>query len=577
MSPANLETTYIDSETIPIGKFLKDADFIKVPTFQRDFAWGDDEVTQLWNDLMEAMDLGQKQYFIGPMVLKKQKDYLEVIDGQQRIATIYCILSGIRYLLRQQKSEDELERADLLDRDYFGEKDINTLEILPKFQMNETNDPVFQKLVVNETTPDAIAGASKGLLKKNTNYLLIQTIFTVRDLLKKRQMDFSGNGFDWPTLLKIVSFIRESVYVLLLIVTDEADAAVIFETLNERGRGLSTMDLLKNHLFSKASGNIDIVKSHWTILRDNLSDIDPNDRFLYHYWTSYNGRTSRSQLFRLMRPNIKNPKTSVEFAKKLSEAAKLYSALYNPGDAFWDEYDQRTLENIDTLNLLDAQQAMPILIAAAQSFSIVEFSKLTEILVVMAIRYNLIGELRTGVLANYYADIPPKIRSGELNKAAKVFRAIKAIYPNDEDFEKAFSTKILRDAAKARYILAEIEEFASGGKVMIPTDTKKVNLEHVYPQKPSQEWKDMLASIGDDDPKKWIYRIGNLALLSAPVNKNYKGKGFDVKKNMCYKKEDTIKFTSMLSKYNTWLKSDIEDRQRKLAKFALQTWRIDIK
>jgi len=277
-----------------------------------------------------------------------------------------------------------------------------------------------------------------------------------------------------------------------------------------------------------------------------------------------------------MRPKVKSPKTSVEFAKQLSEAAKLYSSLNNPGDAFWDEYDQRTIESIDTLNLLDAQQAMPILMAAAQTFTPTEFSKLSEILVVMAIRYNLIGELRTGVLANYYVDIPPKIRNGELNKSAKVFRAIKPIYPNDMDFEEAFSTKILRDAAKARYLLIEIEKFASDGKVIISADPKKVNLEHVYPQKPSQEWKGMLASLGDDDPKKWIYRIGNLALLSAPVNKGYKGKGFDVKKNMCYKKENIIKFTSILGKYDTWLKSDIEDRQRKLAKIALKVWRVDI-
>ena len=112
--------------------------------------------------------------------------------------------------------------------------------------MNEINDTIFQKLVVHEALGKKSLTACKGLHEKNTNYLLIQTILTVRSLLQKRQVDFSGNEFDWPTLLRIITFIRDSVYVLLLIVTDEADAAVIFETLNERGRGLSTMDLLKN-------------------------------------------------------------------------------------------------------------------------------------------------------------------------------------------------------------------------------------------------------------------------------------------------------------------------------------------
>ena len=303
------KTTYINSTTIPIGKFLKDAKLIKVPTFQRSFAWTDDDVKQLWDDIIEAIDTGQSQYFLGPMVLKQQENYFEIIDGQQRIATIYCILSGIRNILRQQNTKDEIERSDLLDRDYFGEKDISTLEMLPKFQMNEVNDPFFQKYVVADADSNAIANASKGLLKKDTNYLLIQTILNVREFLANQQKDFSGQEFDLQTLLKIHTFLRDSVYVLLLVVADEADAYVIFETLNDRGRGLSTMDLLKNHIFNKAGGNLDIVKSHWTIMRDNLSDIDPNDRFAYHFWTSVHGRTSKPQLFRLMRPSVISPKT----------------------------------------------------------------------------------------------------------------------------------------------------------------------------------------------------------------------------------------------------------------------------
>ena len=86
----------------------------------------------------------------------------------------------------------------------------------------------------------------------------------------------------------------------------------------------------------------------------------------------------------------------------------------------------------------------------------------------------------------------------------------------------------------------------------------------------------MLASIGDDDKKEWIYRIGNLALLSAPMNKNYKNKGFDVKRENCYKKEETIRYTRALGKQETSIKADIEQRQEELASLAVKAWRIDI-
>jgi len=167
-------------------------------------------------------------------------------------------------------------------------------------------------------------------------------------------------------------------HVLFLTVTDVADAYAIFETLNDRGRGLTTMDLLKNHVFEKAGGQLDNAKAQWTVIRENLADIDPSERFLYHYWSSLHGRTSKSQLFRLMRKGITNPRTALAFVRDLSRGSKLYAAFNIPDHAYWEDYDQSTRSNLETLKLLDAQQALPILLAAAEKFTEREFSKLTR-------------------------------------------------------------------------------------------------------------------------------------------------------------------------------------------------------
>ncbi len=563
-------STYISSDTTPIGQFLYNVNALKVPMFQRSYAWTDEEVKQIWLDITEAMDTAETEYFLGPMVLKKSPAYLEIIDGQQRVATIYIILNVIRRLLR---TNNEDERAELVNQEYFGKKDIMTMELQPKFQMNEVNDPIFQKYVIADSDEKNIRAATRGLLKKDTNYMLLQAVSTIWDLV--RQRCFSGQDFDLQSLLAIERYLRKHVYVLLLTVTDEADAYVIFETLNDRGRGLTTMDLLKNHVFEKAAGQLEVVKSQWAIIRENLADIDPSERFLYHYWSSLHGRTSKSQLFRLMRKGITNPRTAVSFARDLGKASKLYAAFSIPGHTYWDDYDQRTRENLENLNLLDAQQALPILLAAAEKFSEVEFSKLTGYLVTMAVRYNLIGELRTGVLANYYVEVPKKIRSGEITKAAKVAREIRPIYPNDNDFIQAFSIKVLRDSRKARYLLAEIEKYATGGSRQIVGDPKKVNLEHVLPRNPSQDWKDTINSIGEDLLSDYIYRIGNLALVSSVSNRGLGSKSFAKKKEMLYSKEKDIVYTYIITSCSQWRKSDIEERQLKLAKEATRVWRID--
>lgn len=565
-------STYIDSNMREIGKFLSNVSFLKIPTNQRSYAWTDEEVQQLWLDITEALDSGRREYFLGPMVLKQNPDSLEVIDGQQRIATAYIILSVIRRALRR---EGDNLRADWFNNEYFGKMDIATLEIQPKFHMNEINDPFFQRYVVADSDETKIKSKMKGLLKKDSNLLLLQAITMIWDLLQERQKEIGGKEFDRDILLDIQNYLEKNVSVLFLTVTDEANAFIIFETLNDRGIGLNIMDLLKNQVVSKAQGYLDQVKSLWTNIRDNLSDIDPRERFLFHYWTSLHGRAPKSQLYHLMRDEIRSPQSALTFVKDLSESSKIYSALSIPGHPYWNSYDQRTRDNLNTLNLLDAQQALPILLAAARKFPEEEFRKLTEILVVMAIRYNLIGELRTGVLSNYYVEIPQKIQDGKIKKGAKVFRQLKPIYPSDKEFEEAFEKKALKNSQKARYLLAEIENYEHMGTYQVVDDPKKVNLEHILPKNPSQVWKNTIESLGED-LDEYTYRLGNLALVSTAVNKELAAKDFEEKKRVLFSEEKSLKYTRLVAEYSTWLKDDIEDRQRKLAQQAPKVWRIDI-
>jgi len=414
----------------------------------------------------------------------------------------------------------------------------------------------------------------RGRLKKDPNYLLLQAITITWDLVRERQRQVSGQEFDLTTLLSIEKYLCSHVYVLLLLITDEADAYVIFETLNDRGRGLTTMDLLKNHVFGKSGGYLDQAKSHWANIRDNLADIDPRERFLHHYWTSHYGRTSRSKLFRSMREHITDSKSALDFVEGLAKSSKLYLALAIPGHPYWNDYDQRTRDNLETLTLLNAQQALPILLAAAEEFDEVEFGKLTDVLVTMAVRYNLIGELRTGVLANYYVEIPPTIRSGEIRKSAQVRQAIKTIYPSDEEFKAAFARKVVRNTQVARYLLSEIEKHEQGGTHQVVSDPKKVNLEHILPKNPSQDWIDTIHSIERDELDEYTYRLGNLTLVSSTANKRLGSKSFEIKKEHLFSKEEHIWCARMVADYATWLKEDIENRQRLLAERAVEVWRF---
>ena len=65
-----------------------------VPDYQRGYRWGENEVKQLLEDIYEN---GEKSYYLQPIVVKPiEEENFELIDGQQRLTTLYLILSYLR-------------------------------------------------------------------------------------------------------------------------------------------------------------------------------------------------------------------------------------------------------------------------------------------------------------------------------------------------------------------------------------------------------------------------------------------------------------------------------------------------
>ena len=75
----------IESRTQSIGEIFRAPIFYAVPSYQRDFAWTEEEVSEMWEDLTSAIDDDRDEYFLGTMVTSPGDDskHREVVDGQQ--------------------------------------------------------------------------------------------------------------------------------------------------------------------------------------------------------------------------------------------------------------------------------------------------------------------------------------------------------------------------------------------------------------------------------------------------------------------------------------------------------------
>src|SRR3989338_1020486 len=89
--------------------------FYTLPDYQREYVWGEREVNQLLTDIYDELDeRSDAEYFIGTIVVCPGDDgRLDIIDGQQRITTLFLIISAF-HLLLSQKNEDTTDLREML-------------------------------------------------------------------------------------------------------------------------------------------------------------------------------------------------------------------------------------------------------------------------------------------------------------------------------------------------------------------------------------------------------------------------------------------------------------------------------
>ena len=141
---SSLEEIKID--LIGLGEILKNNN-LSVPIYQRSYAWKDQNVLDLLQDITTAIKEGANEYFLGSVVMsQKNTDRPEVVDGQQRLATVTILLAAIRdYFYR----ENDETRAHNIEDDYLVKTDLGTLERIPKLQLNEADNDFFLSRILS--------------------------------------------------------------------------------------------------------------------------------------------------------------------------------------------------------------------------------------------------------------------------------------------------------------------------------------------------------------------------------------------------------------------------------------------
>lgn len=553
------EINQLTIELDGIGHTLSDRR-IAVPIYQRSYAWEEKHVIDLYDDLLTALRNSEDEYFIGSVVISAGTGRDEVVDGQQRLATITILISAIR---DHFTSIEDNERATDIQNQYLSKRDRRSQEVVPNLKLNNhDNDYFYKKIILFDNNSIETTRGSHERIEKAYQI--------ARDKIRAYVSTESNPA---STLLDICDFIDNHLKIIVVLVPDHANAFTIFETLNDRGLDLAISDLLKNYLLGQSDNRLEEVQENWAKMYTLLESTDNESlvvTFIRHYWSSIYGLTRERELYSKIKQRITSKQRSVDLSIELEKAARVYVALLDTSQSYWNDYSLEAKNHMATLNLFKMTQMRPLLLAIMDKFSTVEIERSLKFLVAVSSRFLITGGLGGGALEVQFSDRAKEISEGTITTKNGIKDAMASAIPSDTSFKDAFRTASVSKQYLARYYLMTLEKSANGedNPELIPNaDTSAVNLEHVLPKTLTSDW-----DFNPDQHRAYVKRLGNQALMSTRLNSEIGNSSFEIKKPYYGASDFTL--TKSIAENDDWTEIEINARQEIMAELAVNTWKI---
>lgn len=554
--------------------FAGDTKF-EIPRNQRKYVWEEKQWKELLGDIdyIKRCKLNNNKdisHFLGSFVLQENESFLEIIDGQQRITTLFMALSAICVLFNELQSEEEHGKT----RQYLSGN------IGLKSQ--------YMRLTNKKISNISIIMAQSCMYRKSVkaNNLLDKTLIDKSDDGNKRILncfEFYYNQFaeKYRKLEELIS-VREIILDMKVIhinSENELDCYDIFEILNARGVDLEESELLKNYIFKYAQPEytVDRAKEIWTKIEKNMVICNGNmELFLSHFTIyRYYKPTKEEGVFRIIKGNTN--KSEVNYLlDELLAASEKYIYFYHP-----EKVNNVVIEKcLNFFALVGIRQFRPLLMALFYGldngyYTEKQVTNICAYLKNFSFAYTLVMKNNSNSIDSKIHELSQDVyRQHSEIELNKIKIELEKFYPEYIEFEAAFlnlgfsnKNKKFNDyrsnhRKRMFYIHSEIEEYEQETNELV-CNFKECNLEHI---------------MNDSETNVWTSRVGNILLLSEHINNKMGNASFaEKKKKLERSKLATVKkFLNYYGNSDEWDESKIEKRTKKIAELAYnKVWKLN--
>jgi hypothetical protein len=377
------------------------------------------------------------------------------------------------------------------------------------------------------------------------------------DFLQSRlKDDIESAGPYWrDRLLAWIQLLDSRARVIAVTVRDDADAFLIFETLNDRGLALTVADVIKNYLFGLCRDRTSEAEQSWIHAVQALEDAGSPlqfTTFLRQWWTSAYGATRERDLYRRLRSEVHSRPAALEALASMRAAAQPYAAILSPEHELWTAYGTEHQSAAAVLADLGLEQHRPLLLAAMLHFDEGELLRLMRALVSWSVRGLIVGGIGGGTTERYYAEAAVAVTHGRAVTAEQVLSRLNGIVPGNREFLSQFA---VRRVYKTRLLSYYLHALSAGNAVPGTSDVRTVAIPILT--------ADLIAAMHTSDvEQQQLRRIGNYILV-------------DEREVRRLQSDDDARLglvDEYASDWIQWLYEGIDSRQRALAKQAGSTW-----
>lgn len=555
---------------------IKNTQFV-IPVYQRNYIWQENKQIKKFLDDYELLLKGSKDsHFIGIIMfliiqITLSKTEFSVVDGQQRLITIFLFLQALREVANET---GDVEFAEIILNKYLINETI-TEELFEKLKLKPlvADNNVYSKIILNKSNEITQEEKRTNIYR---NYISI----------KQRIKEWFGS---YP--LEDLLYALDKFYFVVIPLGGNDKPQEIFETINSAGAELSKSDLIRNYILMNISSDEQetLYKNYWQPMEDLFYKNGKMESFFRMFLANQNYVLDNMEdIYNVFQrwfiyQKEECGKNIEEILINISKYSKYY---YNIFISTSVDIESPIKESLKEFKKSTIEPTAPILMevyrlyetknpAGERMVSAEDFAKIIDLFNTYNMRRNLCN-LRTGVLTRI---VPPMLKdimedcngnyNNIYNSCVKYLvdnNKGKASHMPDNSYMKlnlnAINAYALKSYLKVAFEKLEScifdENNTSYSKNPAKLDFSNLSIEHLMPQTITSEWYEEL-HISKEEYETQLNRLGNLTLATHSDNSKMSNNPYDYKKEIL-SKSGHINMNKEILEIEKWNIEEIDKR-----------------